>query len=78
VQGRLQSGQGRAARFARNKERSSEEHITEIYMAAFSRKPKPEEIQFVLQNIGNYTNPQQAWEDVIWAILNTREFQFVK
>ena len=78
VQGRLQSGQGRAARFARNKERSTEDHITEIYTAAFSRKPKPEEIQFVTQNLGNYTNPQQAWEDVIWAILNTREFQFVK
>ena len=78
VQGRLQSGQGRAARFARNKDRSNEEQITEIYLAAFSRKPTPEEIQFVIQNLGNYPNPQQAWEDVIWAILNTREFQFVK
>ncbi|MFM7037376.1 MAG: DUF1549 and DUF1553 domain-containing protein [Planctomycetaceae bacterium] len=78
VQGRLQSGQGRAARFGRDKERSVEDRITEIYLAAFSRRPTPDEIRFVSENLSTYTNPQQAWEDVIWAVLNTREFQFVK
>jgi hypothetical protein len=78
VQGRLQSGQGRAARFGRDKERSVEDRITEIYLAAFSRRPTPEEIRFVSESLNTYTNPQQAWEDVIWAVLNTREFQFVK
>jgi hypothetical protein len=32
----------------------------------------------VMQKLGDYQNRQQGWEDVIWAILNTREFQFVK
>lgn len=78
VQGRLQNGQGRAARFARDEQRAAEQQLTELYLAAFSRPPRPEEIQFVLQKLTDYPSRQQGWEDVIWAILNTREFQFVK
>ena len=78
MQGRLQSGQGRAAKFAREEQRAAEEKLTELYLAAFSRAPRAEEVQFVMQKLGDYQNRQQGWEDVIWAILNTREFQFVK
>ncbi|MFO0975429.1 MAG: DUF1549 and DUF1553 domain-containing protein [Planctomycetaceae bacterium] len=78
VQGRLQSGQGRAARFAREKDRPTEEKITELYMAALGRRPSQTEVQFIMARLPDYQNPQQAWEDVIWAMLNAREFQFVK
>ncbi|MFM7835562.1 MAG: S-layer protein, partial [Planctomycetaceae bacterium] len=78
VQGRLQNGQGRAARFARDEQRAAEEQLRELYLAAFSRPPRPEEVQFVVQKLADYPGRQQGWEDVIWAILNTREFQFVK
>lgn len=78
VQGRLQNGQGRAAGFNREPDRPDADKIRELYLAAFSREPLAEESTFVLTQIAKYQNKQQAWEDVIWAILNTREFQFVK
>lgn len=78
VQGRLQNGQGRAARFAKQSPQEPEAHVRELYLAAFSREPQPQELAFVLQSLSNYPNAQQGWEDIIWAVLNSREFQFVK
>ena len=78
VQGRLQNGQGRAARFNREPDRPDEAKVRELYLAAFAREPRPEESEFILSRVADYQNKQQAWEDVIWAILNAREFQFVK
>jgi len=78
VQGRLQNGQGRAAKFNRDPDRPDADKIRELYLAAFAREPRPEETAFILARIADYQNKQQAWEDVIWAILNAREFQFVK
>ena len=78
VQGRLQNGQGRAAHFNREPDRPDADKIRELYLAAFARDPRPEESAFILTQIAKYQNKQQAWEDVIWAILNAREFQFVK
>ncbi|MEI7702914.1 MAG: DUF1553 domain-containing protein, partial [Planctomycetia bacterium] len=78
VQGRLQNGQGRASRFAKDDKRTSAEKLRELYVAAFSREPQPHEIEFVVSSIAKYENSQQGWEDVVWAILNSREFQFVK
>ena len=52
--------------------------MREIYLAALSRRPTAEEESFVLQKLGSYTNKQQAWEDVLWAIVNAKEFQFVR
>ena len=78
VQGRLQNGQGRAARFNRESDRPDAAKVRELYLAAFAREPRPEESEFILSRVADYQNKQQAWEDVIWAILNAREFQFVK
>ena len=78
VQGRLQNGQGRAARFNREPDRPDADKVRELYLAAFAREPRPEESACILTRITDYQNKQQAWEDVIWAILNAREFQFVK
>lgn len=78
VQGRLQNGQGRAARFNRELDRADAAKVRELYLAAFAREPRPEESEFILSRVADYQNKQQAWEDVIWAILNAREFQFVK
>lgn len=78
VQNRLQNGQGRAAKFNREQDRSDADKIRELYLAAFAREPRAEESTFIIEQIAKYTNKQQAWEDVIWSILNAREFQFVK
>ena len=78
IQGRLQNGTARAARFAQDLIRTDAEKVRELYLAAFSREPRVEESEFILKQLELYPNKQQAWEDVLWAVLNAREFQFVK
>lgn len=78
MQSRLQRGDGRASRLARDNDRSNEQKIRELYLAAFSREPSPEEQLFIQEKLSGYTNQQQAWEDVLWAVFNAKEFQFVR
>jgi hypothetical protein len=78
VQGRLQNGNGRAARLARETERATADKIRELYLAAMSREPTPAETEFLQKQLASSANPQQAWEDVLWAVFNAKEFQFVR
>ena len=52
------------------------EIMEELYLTAYSRLPTPEELKRTLPKIEKAENKQQALEDVMWAILNTREFMF--
>ncbi len=78
VQGRLQNGNSLAARLGRDMERADVDKIKEVYLRTFARLPKETEQQLVLEHVSTSTNKQQAWEDVIWALLNAKEFQFVR
>ena len=48
----------------------------ELYLAAFSRQPTPEEKANLVSYIGSATDPRQAMEDMAWSILNSKEFVF--
>jgi len=78
IQNRVGNGNGRAALLARDQTRLDAESVTEIYYWAYSRPPRPEELQFVLAQVAKYDNKQQAYEDVLWAMFNSKEFQFVR
>ena len=78
IAGRLQSGNGRAARLANDKDRTDEAKIRELYLAALGRPPTDKERDFILKELTLYTNKQQSWEDVMWALINAKEFQFVR
>lgn len=78
VQNRIRIGSGRAVGYSRDKETADAEKVRELYLAAFSREPTQKESEFILQRLTAYTKPQEAWEDVVWAIVNAKEFQFVK
>lgn len=77
VQGRLQNGNGLAAQFVRAEKRSIDELVDELYLRAFARRPTAAEMELVRTHLSQAANKQQAWEDVLWAILNAKEFQFV-
>jgi hypothetical protein len=74
IQGKL--GSGRSVRLAGD----SREHltkITELYRTALSRDPDPEEIAIATAHIDkNPKDLRAAYEDVIWALINTKEFLF--
>ncbi|MFN7769668.1 MAG: DUF1549 domain-containing protein [Planctomycetaceae bacterium] len=87
MKGKLASATGRAERLAKD-ERPNEAKISELYLAAFSREPRSEELQTALAWLaeprqdaaGNpldaATASREAWQDLLWALINTKEFLF--
>lgn len=55
---------------------TDEEILTELYYAALSRPPLDEEKKLALAHVNKATDKRKAWEDVMWALINTREFLF--
>jgi len=57
--------------------KSDPEIIEEIYLAALSRLPKEEETQKLTDYMAqNKDSRLEAIQDLVWAILNTKEFMF--
>ena len=87
MKGKLATGDGRAATLAKD-EASVEEKVTELYLVAFSRQPSESELQTAIEYLNEpVTNAdgecvdevqaaQQNYQDLIWALINTKEFMF--
>jgi hypothetical protein len=78
IQSKLASGGGRCQVLGDDPQRSDEDKITEVYYAALSRPPREGELKLVVEYIGRKQNKRQAYEDLLWAIFNTKEFLFVR
>ncbi len=55
---------------------SHDENIGEVYLRAFSRLPTEKELQAALAYLDKKENKQEAYQDLVWAILNCKEFLF--
>lgn len=76
LQSRIANAAGRARHLA-GSDRSSKDIITELYLAAFSRFPTPEELSMASRAFAApEATRQTATEDILWALLNTAEFVF--
>ncbi|MBY0458456.1 MAG: DUF1553 domain-containing protein, partial [Gemmataceae bacterium] len=53
-----------------------EEVLTELYFAALGRAPFDDERKIALEHVAKRDDKRKAWEDVVWALVNTREFLF--
>lgn len=76
IQGKLTAKEGRAATLAADDGRSHEEKIRELYMRVYSREPVDDELAIALAHIEKNENKAQAYEDIVWALINTKEFLF--
>ena len=77
VQGKLSSGSGRAAMLANDKNRTDEQKLNELYFWVYSRNPKPEELTVAMAHIEKHKDKKNvAYEDILWALINTKEFLF--
>lgn len=87
IKSKLATAKGRALTLASSKE-TTEDKVRELYLAAFSREPRPDELSTAV----NYLNTpitdadgkpleakrmaKQSYQDLIWALMNTKEFLF--
>ncbi|WP_417394569.1 DUF1549 domain-containing protein [Gimesia chilikensis] len=77
VQDKITGASGRAAMLAKDTKRTDEEKVNELYRWVYARAPKDEEMKFALSYIARHKEkPQIAYEDIIWALINTKEFLF--
>jgi hypothetical protein len=84
---KLNKASGRADQFAKAT-KQDEEKLRELYMLTFSREPKEAELSAALAHLGiQRTNAEGApldplankkigYEDIIWALCNTKEFLY--
>ena len=76
---------GRASKLSLDKKSSHDVKINSIYYRAFSRLPRKDEVDVafkylnrsVLDKEGKTVDmTKQRYEDILWAIVNTKEFLF--
>jgi Protein of unknown function (DUF1553)/Protein of unknown function (DUF1549)/Bacterial Ig-like domain (group 2) len=77
VQTQLAAPAGRAERLAKAAGPDSEK-IAELFWMAFARGPTQRELESALAHLANHRgNTKGAYEDIIWALINAKEFQFI-
>ncbi|HSH96435.1 MAG TPA: DUF1549 and DUF1553 domain-containing protein, partial [Roseimicrobium sp.] len=87
VKAKLAASNGRAEQLMKS-QLPDAQRIREIYLAAFSREPDADEVRIADEYLtrprtdaqGKPVDPQrakrQAFEDLLWAIINTKEFLY--
>ena len=76
IQGKLTSATGRAAMLSADKERDDDAKVKELYLLAFARDPSSEENEIAKAHIEKTGDAKIAYEDIVWALINTKEFLF--
>lgn len=87
IKGKLASSAGRAELLAKE-DRPIEAKIRDLYLVAFSREPRPAELKTALEYLAEARvdaegkpvaaskSGQENFQDLIWALINTKEFLF--
>jgi hypothetical protein len=68
---------GRIAKLL-EEEKAVGEMITEIYLVTVCRIPSSEEMQACLTIIEESPSPKEGYEDLMWALINSKDFLYVK
>ena len=87
IQEKLAGNEGRPAQLAADDKRPDDAKVEELYLRAFSRKPEPDELSaakaYIEKKVASKKADQdakavrkQAYEDLVWALINTKEFAF--
>jgi hypothetical protein len=76
VQDKIARAGGRADRLARDA-RPDAEKVTELFVLATGAGPTREKLDLALEHIAKHgTNKKPAYENIIWALINTKGFLF--
>jgi hypothetical protein len=76
VENKIADGNGRIAQLIKQ-QKTDRELIEEIYLSALGRYPHPAELEKTTTYVAAQTTArQQALEDVLWTLINSKEFMF--
>ncbi|MCX7418272.1 MAG: DUF1549 and DUF1553 domain-containing protein [Planctomycetia bacterium] len=76
LKAKLAAPTGRAERLAKE-DKPAEAKVRELYLAAFSREPRPQELKTAIDYLNEPGTAANAnYQDLIWALINTKEFLF--
>jgi hypothetical protein len=69
----------RTGRLTRLLEQMSDDKavVEELYLSTVSRYPTAAELERTLDYVSGAVDRRQAFEDVLWALINLREFVFI-
>lgn len=83
---KLDADQARPAILAADKSLGDDAKICELYLMAYSRPPTSDELEFARRYLDRRkpdksgklepVSKREAYEDVVWALINTKEFLF--
>jgi len=73
VRGKLEKGSNRIGQLL-DGGRSDSEILEEVYLAALARMPTSTERAGVTGHLGRSPDRRRAWEDLVWAVVNSKEF----
>lgn len=77
VQAKLSDANGRAAKLAADTSRDHAQKVEEIYLTAMARRPTAEETQTAIAYLEKKkADLRAAYEDLLWAVINSKEFLF--
>lgn len=77
VQTKIADANGRASKFANDKDHPNDVKIKELYRWVYSREPDAEEMKIATSHLEKHKdNAKLAFEDIVWALINSKEFLF--
>jgi uncharacterized protein DUF1553 len=79
VLGKVSSPTGRAAALAADASLSPEQKVRQIFLLVYARTPRPRELELARRYLAlakNRAEEKACLEDLLWALINTKEFTY--
>jgi len=74
---KIADGNGRLAKLLKEN-KPFEENVAELYLATFSRRPTPEELATCKSFLDQSPDAKTFYEDLLWTLLNSKQFLYVR
>jgi hypothetical protein len=75
VRQKIAADTGRAALLVKNDKLDNQQRLEDLFLAALGRLPSADEMKAGLEHLKTSDSLRKGLEDVLWSLVNTREFQ---
>jgi hypothetical protein len=71
---KMTNANNRVSKLLKDKNRTDEAVLDELFLATLTRHPRPDEVATFKEHRSTTSDRTSAFTDVVWALINTREF----